>query len=217
MDFFDQPPPHMPPPMQVYRQPPWLTPQENVLPTPVDLQLVAVRTDDVCVALRNFLAYTQEWSFELVAVTREPDVNGAGFGMFGPPPGFPGAPAMEEQLRYGFQFADGTKVTNMSFMAPPTAGFDPFAEPPGPVMMPGGGGSAGGRTMVMTHWCWPLPPAGEVTVVVEWKAQGVAATELTFDAARIRDAAAAATELWSDDHLPEPPGDWQQGVDVRIV
>src|SRR4051812_1978961 len=116
MDFFDATPPPDMQHGQIYRQPAWLAPQENALPKLVDLQLVAAQTDGACVVLRNFLAYREGWSFDLITLTKVPDMSGGMHGMFAPP-GFPGMPEPDQMLRFGFRFADGTKVTNQSFMS----------------------------------------------------------------------------------------------------
>jgi hypothetical protein len=40
-------------------------------------------------------------------------------------------------------------------------------------------------------WAWPLPPAGPLTVTVEWPAAGIPAASITLDATAFRSAAPA--------------------------
>jgi hypothetical protein len=43
-------------------------------------------------------------------------------------------------------------------------------------------------------------------MVVEWRARGVAETQVELDAGRLQDAAAQAIQLWPDKRLPAPAG-----------
>ena len=98
----------------------------------------------------------------------------------------------DELLRFGVQFADGRKATNLDPRA-----HDPDQEPDRPVLNYHGGG--GGLAWDMGHWVWPLPPPGPFTFVCEWPARGIAESGAEIDAGSILEAAGRAVILWPDD------------------
>jgi hypothetical protein len=204
MDFFETPPP--PPEFmqdQAYRQPPWICAPENELPGNTELRVIGVQTDDLVIAVQGVQAYSCGWKFNLFITQREYSQDLMNV-MFGPPPGMPGAPTMEERLRFGFQFSDGSKVTSMQMFHGFGEDHDPMKEPAGPVMQFCGGGGGGMRTVEHGLWCWPLPSAGEAQFVLDWKSRGISMIEIPIDTAPILDAAKRSEVLWSDDHLPPP-------------
>jgi hypothetical protein len=108
-------------------------------------------------------------------------------------------------LRFGIQFSDGRKATNLPGRLPFSG--DPQAVPDGPVLWPGGGGGGGGRWR-HDFWVWPLPPKGALAFVCEWPAAGIPETSSEIDSAVVRDAAADAMPLWSDTETPGDSGGW---------
>jgi hypothetical protein len=68
-------------------------------------------------------------------------------------------------LRFGVEFADGRKATNV--------GQDSRSEgePQNPVLWGRGGGGSGARWQ--TFWMWPLPPSGPLSFGCEWPAAGI--------------------------------------------
>lgn len=207
-DFFEPPPgPPPEPERRRYRRPPWTAPPEGTLPGVVALERVLARTEKVAVAITRVAAFPTGIEFELVTMwggEEEPDLDpfmfrphrlGAGSGVGPVPP---------DILRFGVQFADGSKATNTSGM--------PFGgRPEGPILHAGGGGGGGG-SWHQTYWVWPLPPAGTVTLVCEWPAMDIPLTRTEMEAAPILDAAARAQVVFSQDDLPEPPDDGECGV-----
>ena len=99
----------------------------------------------------------------------------------------------DELLRFGVQFADGRKATNLDRRA-----HDPDQEPDRPVLNQHGGGG-GGLAWDMEHWVWPLPPPGPFTFVCEWPARGIAESGAEIDAGSILEAAGRAVTFWPDD------------------
>ena len=107
-------------------------------------------------------------------------------------------------FRFGIQFSDGRKATNLPGMP---LSSDREAVPDGPVLWPGGGGGGGGRWQ-HDFWVWPLPPEGALAFVCEWPAAGIPETRSKIDSAVVRDAAADVRNLWSDSETPSDSGGW---------
>ncbi len=74
-----------------------------------------------------------------------------------------------------------------------------WPHPDTPVLMPHGGGG-NDRHYNMGLFLWPLPPPGAMSLVCEWRAQGIPLTEHSIDAELIVNAASAARPIWA-----EPP------------
>ncbi len=73
-------------------------------------------------------------------------------------PGPMGLP--EEQLRFGVEFADGRKATNLGWPG------RPLDEPPA-ISLARRGGGGGGGSWGPGYWVlYPLPPEGQLTLAV---------------------------------------------------
>jgi hypothetical protein len=199
-EFFEPPPKSAVPEPQRYRTPPWLSAPSGTLPGVVALERVLAHTDKVAVCVTRLAAYPTGFEFEVVTMTAdEQDIDPLLFQHHrlrrGAAEEIP-----PEMLRFGVQFADGSKATN-------TGGLhhDP-KQPAGPVMLAGGGGGGGG-SWHQTQWVWPLPPPGTLTLVCEWPSMNIPLTRSELDAQAILDAAQRAQVIFSDEHLPEPPDD----------
>ncbi len=171
----------------------------------VALELVVARTETVAVCVRRLSAYPTGFELELVTMS-SPDSDALDPGLFGPGAMRPrfgrddqGIP--EGMLRFGVQFADGSKATNTAMSAGPP---DFEGEPACPVLRTHGGGGGGGGWR-QTMWVWPLPSAGPLTIVVEWPAAAIPLTRHELDAQLILDAAKRAQVIFSEDELPTPP------------
>jgi len=103
-------------------------------------------------------------------------------------------PFADALLRFGVEFADGRKVTNLDMY--PFVPEDLSADQP--VLVEGGGvGSEGGRLGRGAFWdlelvVQPLPPPGPLTFVCAWPARGIPEVRAEIDAGLILGAAAAA-------------------------
>ena len=107
----------------------------------------------------------------------------------------------DDMLRFGLEFADGRKATNVG-------GFTHRGEEPeGPVLWGMGGGGGGGRWR-QDFWVWPLPPPGPLTLACEWPAAGIKLTRVEVDSQLLRDAAARARELFPNQAFSVTGGTW---------
>jgi hypothetical protein len=195
MSFFEPVPPTGPVSRaMVVSSPPWLGPPLNALPGIAPVELVIARTDETIVALAGIHAYPAGFGFTLCLRLRNVSPREE--------EQFPylldrvpveGDPLPDELLRFGVQFADGRKVTNLDRPA-----YDPDQEPDHPVLVQHGGGG-GGSAWDMQYWVWPLPPAGLFAFVCEWPARGIAESRAEIDAGLILEAAGRAVTFWPED------------------
>jgi hypothetical protein len=198
VSFFEPPPPPPEPPEE-HRQPAWIGPPENELGVAVPVRRVLFRSDELAIALLGLVAFSNGIELQVVMRRRqlltEPDLihvhmhrRHARGGELAP-----------EVFRFGVEYPDGRKATNLGF---------PFGaeEPTGPVLMERGGGG-GGRSWNFGYWLWPLPPPGPLRVVVEWPAAGVPLTDVELDGAVLAAAAAEVDVLWPDGDPPFGSGD----------
>jgi hypothetical protein len=104
-------------------------------------------------------------------------------------------------LRWGFEFADGSRVSTLdpgSWRDGQRSGSNEWT-PKRPVLTGFGRPSESFDTWSREVWLWPLPPQGPVRVVCLWPDRGIAETSTSFNAAVILAAAEQATPLWPTD------------------
>jgi hypothetical protein len=105
-------------------------------------------------------------------------------------------PASEGGLRLGLELGDGTRLgTDLEHFP------HQEQEPTGPILVNHGGGGGGGDRrweLVFKLWLWPLPPAGTLDLVTEWRALGIPESRVALDASAVRAAVGAAQPLWTD-------------------
>lgn len=91
--------------------PAWLGPPHNVLPGVAPLELILARTDQTVAAIAGIQAYPTGFDFTLslrtVSVREDQQLPH----LFDP--AFEADPLHDEFLRFGVQFADGHKATNL--------------------------------------------------------------------------------------------------------
>jgi hypothetical protein len=196
MSFFEAPPP--PPPLFLprveYRQPAWLGPPANVLPGVVPVELLVARTDEAAVAVTGIRAYPTGFGFTLsVRLRRLPPRQHQDPYPFDV--AFEGDRLADEFLRFGVEFADGAKATNLPRY---DLHRDDDTEPAPPVLTAHGGGG-GGTAWDMDQWVWPLPPEGPLAFVCEWPAHQLGESRVELDASLLLRAAERAATLWPDD------------------
>jgi hypothetical protein len=178
----------------VVTPPPWLGPPLNALPGIAPVELVIARTDETVVALAGIHAYPTGFDFSLCLRLRTVSAREEQqFPYLLDRAPFEGEPLPDEFLRFGVQFADGRKATNLD-----RPSYDPEHEPDRPVLSQHGGGG-GGSAWDMQYWTWPLPPTGPSAFVCEWPGRGIAESRVEIDAGRILEAAGRAVVLWPED------------------
>ena len=201
MSFFEPPPPPPEPPEE-HRQPEWIGPPENELGVALPVRRMLFRTDDLAIALLGIVVFGNGLELQVVlrrrAMTVEPDPMHTHMHARR----IRGSELTPEVFRFGIEYPDGTKVTNVGFVFPFDGG-----EPAGPVLMERGGGG-GGRSWSFNYWLWPLPPPGPLRVVVEWPAENVPLTDAELDGSAIAEAASRVEVLWPDDDRPGSDGAW---------
>src|SRR5687767_3832160 len=115
-DFFEPPPPPPSPPEPTrYRMPPWFGAPSGTLPGVVPVELVVVQTPAVAICVTRIAAYPTGFEFDVVTLAAAGHDNldpwlfeqdrqrGRAEGTVPP-----------ELLRFGLQFADGSKVTSIA-------------------------------------------------------------------------------------------------------
>lgn len=183
----------------VHRHPDWHGPPQGTLPGVVPLELVVARTERVAVCVTGLAAYPSGFEFQLRTLAA-PEAGDVDPHLFDAPMRYrrraSGATAEipPEFLRFGIQFPDGAKVTNLATDFPD----DP---PDGPVLVERGGGGSGTEWR-QDMWVWPLPEAGELDFVCEWPAAGIALTRRPLETAPLRQAASRAQVVFPWDHIP---------------
>jgi len=184
-------------------QPPWVAPPGNEVGVGVALSLLLARTERIAVALEGGRAFSTGVELRLV-VRRRPSTEDDEepwelLDPFARHPRVRGR-TPNEGLRFGVEFADGSKVTHLD---PP---HPPGETPTTPVLWQRGGGGDR-REHALNLWLWPLPPPGPIGFVVMWPREGIPETRHDLDAAILLDAAARVTELWPSGGVHAEGGD----------
>lgn len=194
MSWLEPPPPADKPP-EMPKRPAWSGPPENEIGVALPTRLALYRSDQIAVVIQELVAYTT--GFEIAVSTRlRTGFLAPGPGMFNGPLQ-PGKPLPAELFRFGIEFADGTRGSNLARGAM-TARKPDDPPPAGPLLMPRGGGGGGNR-YDFRYWIWPLPPPGPITLACEWPAKDVPLTTKQLDATPILDAAQRSEKLWPAD------------------
>jgi hypothetical protein len=202
-DFFEPPPPPPKPPRE-RRQPEWFGPPDNVLPVVLPLDVTLARTPDLALSVRSVDVYPTGALFHAPLLVRE---------LVGDPMEFmPFHPRRrgsdDNVLRLGVQYADGSKATNLGM---PFFGQSELERPPGPVLMPRGGGGGGHRWDV-SFWLWPLPTEDPFELVVEWPSRGIELSRFAIPVAQFVAASTRCEQLW-----PNGGGDVGSGGATQIT
>ena len=182
-------------------QPVWSNAPEDVLPGVVPVELVIARSASTVVMLTGIRAFPQGLAMNLAIRVRGPierrDLHSEVFD--GPYRHGMDEQWQTERLKWGFEFADGRRATNVDPPAWDGEEERPWKDktwrPDRPVLNgQGGGGSQ--RAIDRDYWLWPLPPPGRLRVVFQWPQQGITTTIHDLDAKPFLDAAARSQRVW---------------------
>jgi hypothetical protein len=200
--MFFEPPPKPPPEPEPERraQPPWRGRPRGVLLAGVPLELVLVREPKLAVALSRLSACPDGFEALLTVLAADDLEEEIDSGLFGSPGRRRGQRVDPVQaLRFGVQYADGSK-------AELGRRWEAREEPPkGPVIQMNGGQGGDGEWQ-QRLWFWPLPPPGQITFALEWRAQGIELRLHGVDGAPIHEAAGRAQTLMPAQEMPDTPG-----------
>lgn len=211
MDFFP-PPPDLPDIDELDELPPqlvWAGAAEDVVPGVVPVELVLGRSESTVVLLTGFRAFptglAMTLGVRLRGRVRHRDLHTEVFD--GPYAHGRNAGWQAGRLKWGFELADGWRVTNVD---PPPWEEQPHRDhsrprssddwtwvPDHPVLVSRGGGG-GTRSVDRDYWLWPLPPAGRLRIVCQWPDQGIETTMHDLDAQPFLDAAARSQSVWPE-------------------
>jgi hypothetical protein len=193
----------------------WDRPSEALLGASIGASLLLAKTDRLAVVFDNVHVYPNGFTFTLgivgnPRVARDPMGHG--------PMGF-GPRLHHRGPRIGFEFSDGTRAQIGGPPVPPSGAstqmlvatghadaprnpwgvrVDPEGIPLEPVLMMRGGGGGSDR-FDQRFWCFPLPPAGPMSIYLEWTDVGIDEHAVAFDANLIRDAVPRVVTIWSTD------------------
>jgi hypothetical protein len=197
------------------RSPHWSTPPDGYLGGAIALRAVLFRSPSLAVVAHGFVSYPTGFEF-CIRVRGHASRPIGPFGPSGPSIGAPPSDGTRyDGLRIGIVFADGRGTTDLSVMPLlegagaasvewPAAlerrdplGGEVVLEPAPPLLVPKDG-RGGPSRWDQDYWVWGQPPAGPLTLVVEWPAEGIHETRVEVDGVAIRLAGDAAEPLWSD-------------------
>jgi hypothetical protein len=173
----------------------WLNPPADVLAGVVPVELIIGRSDEAALLLTGIRAFPTGLAMTLHVRTRARvtrfNVHEEVFD--GPYRHDQDDQWRRDRLKWGFEYADGRRATNVDPW-PDLA--TPQETPDRPVLM-GRGGGGDARTVDRDYWLWPLPPAGSLKVVCQWAALGIGSTTTALDADQIVAAASRAQSIWA--------------------
>lgn len=171
----------------------WMGPPRAVVPAIMPIERIVAKTEEVAVYLSGFTVYPAGFEFTIYAVAQDEWSELDPFGIEHHFQARGRGAIPPETLRLGFQFADGSKVTNTgsAFGVDDEEG----PRPTSPLMSNTGGRSFEGASQ-KSFWVWPLPPPGKLEFVCEWPAAEIALTYCELDGASIIEAASRAQELF---------------------
>ena len=171
-------------------------PPRDAVPAVVPVERVVAHTDEVAIYLSCFWVYPTGFSFEVFAVAKDPETELDPFDLDHTYSAARTGEIPPEKLRLGFEFSDGTKVTNTGREF--EWDWEDDNRPASPVMS-GTRGHGGEGEWSWSFWVWPLPPPGPLTFVCEWPAAAIPLTRSELDTAPITEAAARAQKLFGSD------------------
>jgi hypothetical protein len=183
------------PPVQV--SPPWLQHPSDEYPARLLVREFLAQTEGTVLSVSHVDVYSTgllikiDWELRRLGESATEWQLATGMGHFG----FGSDPSGSE-LRFGLALADGSAVTTVDRFRNRMS-FD--EEPSGWSLMNYGGGGGGGDREYSSSsslWLWPLPPAGPIELVAEWKARGIDEVRMVVDGSALREMVTNVRSLW---------------------
>lgn len=199
---------------------PWHGPPDNVAGCSVALNLVLGRSERAAIWIASADVYPEGFEFEVEIRHRfdEGEIEHPFFMHHPRRRRRHGEDELDPELvRFGIEFSDGRKATNLGRHPPFALPGAPDEPPEGPVLSPSRGGGGGSGRWHHGFWAWPLPPEGPLAFVSEWPVAGIAETRTEIDSALIRAAAADVVELWPQDDRAAASGGGGQSAMLQRV
>jgi hypothetical protein len=198
MGFFADFEPPPPPDEHEHETPVWLSAPDGWIGGLVPFQELIIRSEQAAIAVARIVAYPFGFELTLDVFTRTVGRSWA----FDPHLWEGGERPPEELLRYGVEFADGRKASNIGGMVGGTtyamsaSADEEEPDPAGEIRLLPSSGHGGGRHSRQELWVWPLPSPGPLAFVCQWPKHGILESRVEVDAAEIRAASERAAELW---------------------
>jgi hypothetical protein len=164
-------------------------PPDNEVPGAIEFRAILARNDDLAVAIVALDAYSTGLSISFALRLRHADRSeyGVSDDLFG----HHRRGGRGSGLLVGIAYPDGRTASNVATTPFP----DPLTPEEQPYLMQGGG-SGGDRTFNIEYWLTPIPPPGDLTIIVAWQSQGIPETHTSIPADLIAVAVARTIELW---------------------
>ena len=197
--FFDDIdlPPAPPRTLKPHRGPWWVAPPPGQMPGVVEDRLLLGRTPEFALAVGPLFVYPNGVEVTLrLFIADDAEYDPRIHKELGT--GGPWEPEPTRVMRWGVDYGDGRRATNLGGYAVGAPRFDPQdpdKAPSNPVLMPRGGSGTGGDWM-HTYWLHPLPEEGKLAFVMEWAHRGIPETRTELEADLLTAAAKRAWSVW---------------------
>jgi hypothetical protein len=179
-------------------------PPDSEVPGAIPFHAVLGRNDELAVAIVAAQAFSSGISIKIAIRLRYSDTTPHGLGA--EIVGHHHRGGSGQGFLLGVAYPDGRTVSNVNSQRFP----DPLTPQDQPALIESGGGGWD-RTVDMEYWLTPIPPPGDLTVIVAWPTRGITESRAVIPADAIAEGLAHKIELWpwqameEDDEPPLPP------------
>ena len=186
---------------ETYVPPAWAGAPPDELPGVVHIGQFLHRSPTMVMAVKSADVFSTGCSFDLSWTIRRGEQTDEEWAdlkalFFRHWPGARNGSGGASTLLFGAAFPDGSKSSTGSH---PFGLFEGTEEPAPPVLLLRNGGGNGGDDELSGSgelWLWPLPPAGKLRLVAEWKDLGLAECSISLDSSQLHDAVPGVQKFW---------------------